>query len=341
MSWRPAAWCSACASSASVACCESWVAAAAISATSLRRLAGAARMPGFGPALVRFAQELGETRVAPPRLVRALRDWAGDDEGRREYADELGALVLAYHRVLERTGRRDQPGHVTAALDALRLEPARWGGTPVFLYGFDDLSPLQRDVVDTLANAVGAEVMLSLTFEPGRAAFAARATLHQELLALGADELRLEASADYYAPRSREVLHHLERGLYEPEAQRIDLDPAGPVVLALEGGGERAEIELVAAAVAGLIRDGVAPEEIAVVHRGLDQAAPLIDQVFRGYDVAVALDRRIRVGHTALGRGLVALLRCALLDADADDLLAWLRTPGLLRVPALADRLEA
>ena len=29
-----------------------------------------------------------------------------------------------------------------AALDALRLEPGRWGGTPVVLYGFDDLTPL-------------------------------------------------------------------------------------------------------------------------------------------------------------------------------------------------------
>ncbi|QEC50015.1 hypothetical protein FSW04_22215 [Baekduia soli] len=85
----------------------------------------------------------------------------------------------------------------------------------------------------------------------------------------------------------------------------------------------------------------MAPEEIAVVHRGLETAAPLLDQVFRAYDLPVALDREIRAGHAALGRGLIALLRCALLDGSADDLLAWLRTPGVLRVPAFADRLEA
>ena len=51
--------------------------------------------------------------------------------------------------------------------------------------------------------------------------------------------------------------------------------------------------------------------------------------------------RNVAFGHTALGRGLVALLRCALLDGSADDLLAWLRTPGLLKRPELADRLEA
>ncbi|MDX6732763.1 MAG: hypothetical protein QOC54_2711, partial [Baekduia sp.] len=108
--------------------------------STLQRLAAAAATPGFAPALVRFAEELGEARVEPPRFVRAIRDWAGDDPGRSAYAQELGALVLAYRRTIERTGRRDRPQHVTAALDALRLAPERWGATPVLLYGFDDLS---------------------------------------------------------------------------------------------------------------------------------------------------------------------------------------------------------
>ena len=315
------------------------VAAAAIAATPLERLAGAARTPGFPGALVAFAQELGEARVEPPRFVAALRAWAAGDPSRADFAQELGALVLAYRRQQEKTGRRDRPAHVTAALDALRQDPARWGGTPVFLYGFDDLSPLQRDVIDTLANAVGAEVVLSLTFEPGRTAFAARATLHQELLALGASEEVQPAVADYYAPAARTALHHVERALYEPDAARVD---PGAAVVALEGGGERAEVELVAAEVARLIREeGVAPEEIAIVHRGLDGAAPLIDLVLRAYDVPAAVRRTIKVGHTALGRGLVAMVRCALLDATADELLAWLRTPGVLRTPAFADRLES
>jgi ATP-dependent helicase/DNAse subunit B len=315
------------------------VAAAAIAATPLERLAGAAQTPGFAPALVAFVQELGEARIEPPRFVRALRDWAAGEPSRAGFAEELGALVLAYRRVQERTGRRDRPQHVTAALDALREDPRRWGATPIFLYGFDDLSPLQRDVVDTLANAVGAEVMLSLTFEAGRTAFAARATLHQELLALGATEEAQPAVSDYYAPAARTALHHVERALYETEAPRVD---PGEAVVALEGGGERAEVELVAAEVARLIREeGLAPEEIAVVHRGLDAVAPLIDLVFRTYDVPAAVRRTIKVGHTGLGRGLVAMVRCALLDASADELLRWLRTPGVLRTPAFADRLES
>jgi ATP-dependent helicase/DNAse subunit B len=317
------------------------VAAAAIAATPLERLADAARTPGFASALVAFAEELGEARIEPPRFVQAVRAWAAGDPARAPFAEELGALVLAYRREQDRTRRRDRPRHVTAALDALRTDPARWGGTPVFLYGFDDLSPLQRDVIDTLANAVGADVMLSLTFEPGRTAFAARATLHQELLALGATEQRLDAVSDYYAPAARAALHHVERALYEPvDGGAARVDPGGAIV-ALEGGGERAEVELVAAEVARLIREGVPPEEIAVVHRGLDAVAPLVDLVFRTYDIPAAVRRTIKVGHTALGRGLIAMVRCALLDASADELLVWLRTPGVLKTPAFADRLEA
>jgi len=49
----------------------------------------------------------------------------------------------------------------------------------------------------------------------------------------------------------------------------------------------------------------------------------------------------VPLAHTGLGRGLLALLRCAVLGGSAQDLLAWLRTPGKLDQPALADRLEA
>ena len=68
--------------------------------------------------------------------------------------------------------------------------------------------------------------------------------------------------------------------------------------------------------------------------------AALLAQVFGALEVPFALERTIVAGHTALGRGVVALLRCALAAGSADDLLAWLRTPGKLARPGLADRLE-
>src|SRR4051794_29477769 len=312
------------------------VAAAAVEQTALRRLEASAATPGFLRAFLALVDELEERRISPGRWYAALRAWAADAPGQADYAEELAALYGAYRDALERLGRRDARLHAVAALDALRLDPARWRGTPVFLYGFDDLTALQRDAVETIAIHCGADVTVSLTYEPGRTAFAGRGATFQELIALGAEHVMLEARDEHYVSLA---LHDLERGLFAGGAERFD--PGGGVML-LEGGGERAELELVAAHVARLIReDGVAPEEIAVVLRAPEEQAALLADVFSGAGLAVALSRRVPAGHTALGRGLLGLLRCAVLDGGADELLAWLRTPGKLEHAELADRLEA
>ncbi len=181
-----------------------------------------------------------------------------------------------------------------------------------------------------------APVTVSLAYEPGRVAFAGRGHTFQELMALGPEHVELPARAEHY---ERPALHALERTLFEPPPSGRP-DP-GDALLLLEGGGERAELELVAAHVARLIGErGLAPEDVAVVLREPTEHAALLAQVFGELDVPFVLERTVAAGHTALGRGLVALLRCAVAGGGADDLLTWLRTPGKLERPGLADRLE-
>ena len=96
-----------------------------------------------------------------------------------------------------------------------------------------------------------------------------------------------------------------------------------------------------AAEVLGLLRDGTPPGEVAVVFRSPDRYASLVEQVFGAYGIPYSIDRRVPLSHTALGRGLLALVRCAVLGGSAEDLLTWLLTPGKLDQPAVADRLEA
>jgi ATP-dependent helicase/DNAse subunit B len=312
------------------------IAVAAVRRTPLKVLGASSRTPGFLGALLALVDELEALRISPARWLAALRTWTDTEPGRAAYAEDLGALYRAYGAGVERAGRLDATQHTVAALDALRTEPARWGETPVLLYGFDDLTLLQRDLVETLAQRVGAEVTVSLPYEPGREAFAGTERTYQELLALGAERVELPAVAGHYASPA---LHHLERHLYEPDAGRA-LTEDGAVQL-LCGGGERAEVELVGAHLVRLLRDGVPPGEIAVAVRRPAAVAPLIERVFSAYGIPFALERKVPAGHTALGRGVLALLRSALLDADTDELLAFLRTPGFLRRPDLADELEA
>ena len=69
---------------------------------------------------------------------------------------------------------------------------------------------------------VGVDVTVSLPYEAGRAAFRAVAPLYQRLSGLAGRHVELPAISEWYAPESRDALHHLERRLYEGGEQRID-----------------------------------------------------------------------------------------------------------------------
>jgi ATP-dependent helicase/DNAse subunit B len=311
----------------------------AVRRARLEVLSESAAQPGFVRAAARFFAELGQVRasMSAARLTRALRQWAGDGP-RRRYADEIAAIYRAYRDGLEEAGLHDAEGFAWRELDGLRNNGGAWRRTPVFAYGFDDFNGIQLDALETLSQC-DADVTVSLPYERGRLAFKAVAGVHQELLALGAEELALPPLDDHYADESRTPLHHLERHLFEVEpAGRVDPDAA---ISFHSAGGERAEVELAAARVLQLLRDGVTPGDVAVVFREPGRYSSLLEQVFGAYGIPYSIDRRLRFGHTGLGRGLLALIRAAGPDGTADDLLAYLRTPGLLRVPGFADSLEA
>jgi ATP-dependent helicase/DNAse subunit B len=308
----------------------------AVASVRLQAIGASAGTPGFADALSDLISELRQHRVGPARLTSALRAWAGSDVERRGYADDLGALYRAYDRLLDGVGRPDAELYASRALDALRLEPRRWRDTPVLFYGFDDFTPLELDAIETLSRA-GAPVTVSLPFEPGRVALEGRAATFQALAPLADDHRRLPPSPRFYAPHAAQALHHLERSLFEPGARRV---AAGAAVALLEGGGERAELELVAAAVADALEQGIAPADVAVVVRSPGADAELIQAVLASRGIACAAAHRRPFADTALGAGLLALDRCASGRGRSQDLLRWLRTPGMLRRPELADRLE-
>ncbi len=307
-------------------------------------LGDAASTAGFAFAAGELIAELQRSLVTAERFAGAMGRWAAEDRRREAYARDVAAIYEAYAARLEQLGRVDSELYAWRALDALRAVPGRWGSEPVFFYGFDDLHPLERDAIETLARVVGAEVTVSLTYEAGRAALSARAEAVEELRPVAERVIELPALDEHYEPASRAALHHLERALFDPEPARID---PGRAITLLEAGGERAEAELAAAEVLELMRAGVRGEEIAVVYRSLGRAAPLIEHVFGEYGIAVAGDRRVAFARTALGRSLLALARCALLEdrpGRAEDLLEYLRSGGRgsdLEWPEVIDRLEA
>jgi ATP-dependent helicase/DNAse subunit B len=302
--------------------------------------AGAARAtPGVARALAALVGELEVARVSPARLRGALDAWAAAEPAQSARAGELAELFEEYRATLRRLRRADPERRVARALDALRREPALWGSTPVLVYGFDDLQELQRDAIETLGVLVGAPVTVSLAYEPGRVAFAGRGDTFQRLLPLAVAHRSLGPHAEYYAPRARPALHHLERFLFE--AHPPPAVSAGGAIRLLEGGGERAELELVAQEIQGLLQGGMRPEEIAVAHRAPNTIAELLREVFRSHHIPYTLQRRVPFASTAVGRALLGLLAATFeRDAAPGELLAWLRAPGVLPRAELADALE-
>jgi ATP-dependent helicase/DNAse subunit B len=322
----------------------------ALAGVEFDALRDAAATAGFPAAAGELIAELQRSLVTPQRFAAAMRTWAEQDARRGPYARDVAAIYRVYAAALDQLGRVDPDLYAWRALDALRAAPGRWGHEPVFFYGFDDLHPLERDAIETLARVVGVEVTVSLTYEPGRAALSARAEVVEELRPLAERVVELPALGEHYEPSARAALHHLERRLFEPtphDPAPVRIDPGRAIGLH-EAGGELAEAELAAAEVLELLRAGVPAEEIAIVYRSPERSAALVEHAFGRYGIPVAAQRRIALARTPLGRSLLALARCALLDngraAGADELLEYLRSPGWgsdLERPEVIDRLEA
>ncbi|MEA2386728.1 MAG: hypothetical protein QOJ22_902 [Thermoleophilaceae bacterium] len=309
----------------------------AVRGAGLRELRASAEQPGFARAAGRLVSELERAMIEPAAFERALDQWAGHGP-RRRYAREVASIYRAYRDRLEAAGLVDDDLFAWRAVDALRERPDDFGRTPVLVYGFDDFTPIELDALETLATRVGVDVTVSLPYEAGRPAFRAVSGLLERLRGLADRHVELPAISDWYAPESKAALHHLERRLYEGSDEKLD---PGAAVRLLTAGGERSEVELVASEVLKLLRAGTSPGDVAVVFRDPRRYASLVEQVFGAYGVPFSIDRFVPFGHTALGRGLLALLRCASSNGSAEDLLAYLRTPGVLEMPRIADRLEA
>ncbi len=83
--------------------------------------------------------------------------------------------------------------------------------------------------------------------------------------------------------------------------------PNGAVRL-LEAGGERAEAELIGAALLELVEAGAPPGDMAVLVRSAEEA-PLLAQTLEAYGLPVDRTERLRVRDTRLGAGPAGLRR--------------------------------
>ena len=229
------------------------------------------------------------------------------------------------------------PGEATPArgaggtIAALRASPGSWGARPVLVYGFDDLTRAQFELIRTLGEA--ARVVIAVNYSD-REALNARARLAAQL----DDELPIESThvldhdPSYTA---RESLRHLDRGLFEPGSGRVAIDGA---VTLLECAGELGEAEAIGGRIAALLAVGVSPDAITVVVRDPARRGPLLGRVLRRLAIPAAVEASVPLAGTAVGGSLVALCRAVAAD-DPEALRVHLRADPSTP-PGVGDTLE-
>ena len=225
-----------------------------------RRRASCAPRPVSSPSWDRF------DRSSAARFTRALRDWAADGPRRR-------------------TRTRSRPSTAPTATDSKQAGLAgrgavRWRALDALRSG----PPQQTPGADARSSSTASTTSTASSSTRSRRCRALRRRRHG-LAALRARPARLQggqrrppgaardgsrgagarAADDHYADESRTALHHLERlpvrGRARPARRPGKRDPFH------SSGGERAEVELAAARVLQLLRDGVEPGDVAVVFR--------------------------------------------------------------------------
>lgn len=303
-----------------------------LEAGRLRAVDRSAERPGFVVALDFAVAELQAALIDPASLAeRCGRAGLRDPHPVRD----LQRLYASYVAECNRLGVTDTGIRDREAVVAMRQHPQAWQGRPLFLYGFDDLTEAQLELVTAIASE--AEVTVAVLWEDRRA-LAARARLLVRLEDRGGEVIERRDPQPANTP-SRE-LYELERRLSEPPQNAAPIDPRAAIRL-LEAGGDRGEVELVAAEVARILqRQGGTPDDVAVVLRSPQARAPLYQEVFEAFGIPVAVDGSLPLGRTATGQGTMSALRAIGPSGTPADVVAVVRARRRPQDESWADGLE-
>jgi RecB family exonuclease len=272
-----------------------------------------AARPRFAGALERLIDELQAAGVAPGEVEASAATLEGS-----AYLSDLATLYSGYEEVRQGTGRTDAHGIAREAIAQLRRDGSFWADRPVLLYGFDDLTENQFQLLAALAGLT--EVTVALPYEEGSRALQARGRLLERLRGL---EPGQEATTEPDPGNTGSpLLFHLERSFAAPRPGRME--PDGSLAL-LRSAGTRAEAEAIAARVSRLVHGGADPAEIAVALRDPSRRGPEIQAALEANGIATALEAELPVAGSGVGGTLIALLESEFGTGRAADFLRYLR----------------
>ncbi len=282
------------------------------------------RSRSFSQSLLDFPGYLDRAcRIIQDVLEAQLVDHMRGDAAGTELGQVLGALVPAerarwvaiageYQRVLDHLGYVDDAALARRAWQRCE-QPV---DVDVFLYGFDDVSSLQKQLLGRLGSQ--GRVTMSMPFVPGRVLFDRRQRELDELVSCGARITHRDSVAAITTD-----LDLLAQRVGEPTAMPID--NVGSCIRIIESCGDLGEAEDIVRVVADLVSQGYQLHEIACISPDPTRLRSLIEACCARHAIPVEIETSRVLADVPAGR-LVLDLMAAGRDHDEPALLRLLRS---------------
>jgi len=293
---------------------------AAASQVGLEQLGSLADKPGFWDAMRRLIAEAKAAGITAGTLLQAA-----DAVGSPARMRDLAAVYQAYEDILREQGWLDNEDALRHARDVLQLGAvdvaARW--PLVIVDGFDDLTPIQVDILRHLAARTELIVLLTDHPQAAREWYRRYARTRRNLeQALGVEARPLPSVSmddDDAGKDQRDDLARLVKALTAP--RKGAHDPAARVTdgVTLMACADR--LSEVRAALrwlkARIVRDRLPIQRAALIARSLDGYRPFLGAVAREYGLPIRLVNGLPLAQSPVIRTLLDLLQtqCPLDDA--------------------------
>jgi ATP-dependent helicase/nuclease subunit B len=274
--------------------------------------------PGFIVALRALLEELKRAGIRRDEFRQAIQSLP-NPEAR---LIELAEVYDAYQDWLLDNQWADTEGQGWLAALALERQPDLGRHLRLLVVdGFDEFNPTQLDVLKLLAGRA-AETIITLVGTPQGPARLALRRFTRELQALGqALDLEPEPLPHASPPPSAPVLAHLEAHVFEVDGQPM------PVGEALDLAELQNRAEEARAALrwlkARLIRDHMAPDEVALLARDLAPYRPFIEEIGAEFGLTLHLRQGLNLASNPAIAALLSLLALPIEDGGGP----WGRRP--------------
>lgn len=269
---------------------------------ALSHFAAVAHKPGFAVELLRLIDELQAAELDPAALAAAAVS---------PYDADLAAIYAAYRARLTRLNYVDEAGLLACTRDLLRTDTRLARSIALLVVdGFDQLTPLQLSLLQTLAAQVR-YTLITLTGSPQPRTAHRRFT--RTLAALqsafpGAQISWLPDTSRLTAP----ALVHIEARLFELEpAAPID---AGAAIRLINAPDRERELRAALRHVRHLLSKGIAAEQVALIYRSGESYLPLMREIADEYELPLAFNTGRTLAEAPPVIALLQLLSLPLAD---------------------------